>query len=112
MAEEGLERALFSQAFPGAATLFEHSDMNVREGKTLKRPNGQVSSVFSITVSEPQLNLGRPTLIPTIYDGKEVSQQEAIRRAIKSKKTFPKFQTFEQADGIAGEISKIMGAGG
>jgi hypothetical protein len=38
----------------------------------------------SITVTDDRINQGRPTNVPTVYDGREVTEEEAIRRVIQA----------------------------
>lgn len=45
----------------------------------LRNKDGSVSTEFTVTVEDDRLNGGRPTVIPTIYDGREVSPDRAIQ---------------------------------
>jgi hypothetical protein len=38
----------------------------------------------SITVTDDRINQGRPTNVPTVYDGREVTEEEAIRRIVEA----------------------------
>lgn len=55
------------------------------EGRpVIQNPDGSVSTEETITVTEPQINQGRATNIPTIYGGVRVPEADAIQRIIKS----------------------------
>lgn len=77
----------------------------------LKNPDGTVSSELTITVEATELNSGRPTLIPTIVDGKRLSDNEAIKRAIRSGRSYPSFGSIAEAGRFARERSRKGGAG-
>jgi len=47
--------------------------------KILKLSDGRIATERNITVMDKRINDGRPTNIPSIYDGKLVTQEEAIR---------------------------------
>jgi hypothetical protein len=104
-----IRKNFFIQTMPASRTLFEHSDFNLKNNMFRLNDDGSKSTVFSITVTDPLINNARPTLIPTIYNGVEVSQNEAIKRALQSKKVFPSFSSIEKADQIAPELSELMG---
>jgi hypothetical protein len=50
---------------------------------------GDFSTVRTIVVNHPELNGGKPTVIPTIWDGKMMSNHDAIAHAIESGQTWP-----------------------
>ena len=80
---------------------------------TLQRPDGDVSTELSITITDPRVNEGQPTNIPTLVDGQididallsglqvTTEQQEiAIIRAIervKGGETLPSFNSIMEA---------------
>ena len=69
--------------------ILEHHYNNIKEGKTVPRSfsgskDDKTQTVFTRQVNHPKLNKGKPTLIPSIYDGKELSEKEAIQKAIDS----------------------------
>lgn len=84
-----------------------------RPGTTTPIPNadGTVSTERSITVEAQGLNGGRPTNIPTIWNGRQVSEDDAVRLAIASGQAFPAFDTIEQATASARARSAAIGAG-
>lgn len=47
----------------------------------LRNADGSYATMEQITVTEPGINGGKPTNIPSIWDGKRVDEGEAIRRA-------------------------------
>lgn len=70
-------------------------------GEYLKNPNGTWSSEISTTVSDPGLNGGAPTNIPTLWliNGKPVRVNEdmAAQLAAKSGLKFPAFKNMDEA---------------
>ena len=71
--------------------------------------DGSHSSELSITIDGTPLNDGQPTNIPTMWDGKQLSDDEAIARAIQSGWQFPAFRTIEDAVKAAGERTEGLG---
>jgi hypothetical protein len=63
----------------------------------IQNPDGTHSSEISITVTEEGLNGGKPTNIPTVWNGKVVDHATAVRNAIASGHDFPSFNTIEEA---------------
>lgn len=96
------------KSLPDAQALFDHSDTNLRTGKSFSDERG-LHSVLSITVSDERLNDGKPTLIPSVYDGGALPQPLAIKRAVKSGRTFPSRDSFAEIDRFAANISSLMG---
>lgn len=96
----------------GIETLFRHARSNKALNKTLGNEDGTTSSVRSGSVEDGNLNGGRPTLIPFIYDGKLVGVKEAIERAVQSGKTFPAFDTNDEATITSRQISDRLGKEG
>ena len=99
----------------------------LNKGEFVQNANGSESTERTIGVNHPNLNNGRPTLIPTIYKegGKivqyssmtatgEVScsrkqQDGAVKAAIASGKKYPDFDTHEQATEFAIQRSRTGG---
>jgi hypothetical protein len=75
----------------------------------LQNPDGSFSTERSITVTEPGLNGGQPTNIPTIWDGRQLSEDEAIQRAIASNQKFPSFNSIDEAVNAAKARSERIG---
>lgn len=95
--------------YPELGSLFAHSDANLKNKTFIKRPDGRISTVFSATVTDPRINAGAPTLIPTIWNGKELDPQAAAQMALMSKRRWPKFPSIEVAGQIAQMASGLMG---
>ena len=85
--------------------LLDHGRRNVASGQVVRNPDGTVSTIRSITVTFD----GVPTLIPTVWDGKIVSGDEAVRRARMAKVRWPTFKTIEEANAAARRFSDEMG---
>ena len=88
--------------------IFRHSVNNVNTGNAISNPDGSFSTVRSASVQDERLNNGQPTLIPTIWDGKELDPREAIKKAIASKEQWPAFETNQQADIASFQISQQL----
>lgn len=71
--------------------------------------DGQTMTELSITVTDPRLNEGRPTNIPSLWQGREVSEREAVTRALRSGRTFQSFETIDQAEIAAAARSEELG---
>lgn len=72
--------------------------------------DGSVSTEISITVTDPQLNDGKPTNIPSLWKGRIVSQEEAIKNALASGNTYQSFSTIDAAVKAAKAKSAAGGA--
>ena len=65
----------------------QHHLDNLRNGKSVKFPDGGVATVRTIQTEDAFG--GVPTLVPTIWDGKVLSDNEAVKRAVKSGVKWP-----------------------
>lgn len=74
-------------------------------------PDGSKTTERSITVTEPDLNGGRPTNIPTVWNGRIVSDDEAIENAVRSGRSWDAYDTIDEAVGVAQQRSNDLGAG-
>jgi len=72
--------------------------------------DGTYSTEVSITVTDPRLNNGRATNIPSLWKGQEVSEEEAVANALASGKTYPAFSSIQQAVKAAQTRSDAGGA--
>ena len=77
--------------------LRQHAQNNIHSGNTVRNEDGSISTVRSGSVRVDELNGGKPTLIPFVWDGKVVDEEEAISRAIQSGKKWPSFNTDDEA---------------
>lgn len=71
----------------------------------VRNPDGSVSTERTITVTDPLLNGGKPTVIPSMFNGVQVSQEEAIKRIVQAGgkdpetgELLPVFSTIEEAE--------------
>ncbi len=71
------------------------------------REGGQ-SFERTITVTEQRLNEGRPT-IPTIWNGQQLSDNDAITEAINSGMRFPSYGAVDEAVQAAQKRSRVLG---
>jgi len=69
-----------------------HHLSNIKNNKSVNNKDGSTSTVRTIQVDFG----GVPTLIPTVYDGKILSNNEAIERARGSGVTWPTAKTHEE----------------
>ena len=75
-----------------------------------KNADGSISTEVSITVTDPRLNDGKPTNIPSLWGGKELSEDESVTKALESGKTYPSFDTIPKAVDAAKKRSDAGGA--
>lgn len=76
-----------------------------------KNADGSYSTEVSITVTNPKLNGGKPTNIPSLWGGKEVDEDTAVANALASGKAYQAFDSVDQAVGAAKARSNAGGAG-
>jgi len=89
--------------------VLEHHYNNIKEGKTRQDKDGYINTVVTIQVDKiKKLNNGKPTLIPTVYDGKIVSEKEAIKKAIDSGKKWTSADTHKQLREYDKKLHKQM----
>jgi uncharacterized protein YidB (DUF937 family) len=75
-----------------------------------KNADGSYSTELSITVTDPRLNRGRPTNIPSLWGGKEVDEDAAVSNALKSNKKYRSFASIAEAETAAKARSNAGGA--
>jgi hypothetical protein len=63
----------------------------------LGNPDGSSSTELSITVTDPRLNGGMPTNIPSIWQGHELDEDGAVLMAIQSGQKFGAFKSVDEA---------------
>lgn len=88
------------------------------EGRPIMRnADGSVSTERSITVEIPEINGGKPTNIPTMFGGREVQPDEAIRKIIEAGgrdpetgRVLPGYASNEEAENAARGRSQAIGA--
>lgn len=73
--------------------------------------DGSVSTELSITVTDPRLNGGKPTNIPSLWGGQVVDNDTAVANALASGKPYQSFGTIDQAVAAAKARSNAGGAG-
>ena len=71
--------------------ILEHHYKNIAQGKAVQNDDGSVSTVYTSQVDIE----GVPTLIPTVWDGRILSDEEATQRALSSGKAWPTADTHE-----------------
>ena len=76
-----------------------------------KNADGSYSTEVSITVTNPKLNDGKPTNIPSLWKGKEVDEDTAVKYALESGNKYSSFDSVDEAVKAAQERSKAGGAG-
>jgi len=88
----GIETLPESDEGPSAMDpILEHHYSNVAEGKSVNNEDGSVSTVYTVQVDID----GVPTLIPTVWDGQILSEDDALLRSIESGKKWPTAETHE-----------------
>ncbi len=85
------------------------------ERPRVQNEDGSVSSELSITVTDPAINEGKPTNIPSMFEGVKRPQEEAIRRIVEAGgkdpetgRELPAFDTIEEAVAAAQERSDSL----
>lgn len=73
--------------------------------------DGSYSTEVSITVTNPRLNGGKPTNIPSLWGGKELSEEDSVDAALKSGRSFQTFGSIDEAVAAAKARSAAGGAG-
>lgn len=111
--EKEAVRASLQRMLQDARDVYEQEAHPVSGRPVLHNRDGSISTEESITVTEPYINGGKPTNIPTIWDGRRLSESEALRRAaaaIRSGKPFPSFDTIDEAVEAAKARSAMLGS--
>ncbi len=72
--------------------------------------DGSRSTEVSITVTDPRLNGGQPTNIPSMWGGVEVDEDEAVSKALATKRPYQSFKTIDEAVSAARAKSAAGGA--
>jgi hypothetical protein len=101
----GQTQALNQPAAAGKGTL-THDGL-----PAVQNADGSYSTEISITVTDPRLNGGKPTNIPSLWGGKVVSENQAVQNALASGKTYQSFDTIDSAVAAAKARSNAGGAG-
>jgi hypothetical protein len=102
---------------PGAKKKVEAAPAVPTDAKThdgfpaRKNADGSYSTEVSITVTNPKLNDGKPTNIPSLWKGKEVDENTAVENALATGKKYESFPTIAEAVTAAKERSNAGGAG-
>ena len=73
-----------------------HHLNNLKNRTYVTDKDGYIKTVFTTQVEDRRLNNGLPTLIPTIWNKKELSVPDAIEEAVNSKITWPSASTHEK----------------
>jgi len=63
----------------------------------VKNDRGEVMSEVSITVTDPRLNGGKPTNIPSLWGGKIVDEDTAVSNALQTEKEYKSFESIKEA---------------
>ena len=91
--------------------------LTTKKGRPLfQDSDGNFVSEKTVTVTDPRVNDGKPTNIPTVYDGRILTEDQAIQVVAESKGIDPvsgeqlkPFDTIEEAIQAAEERSKDLG---
>ena len=77
----------------------------------VRNSDGSYSTELSITVTDPRLNGGRPTNIPSLWGGRVLPEGDAVQAALKSGKPFVAYPSIDEAVTAAKARSQAGGAG-
>jgi hypothetical protein len=87
------------------------ADMRTWDGyPAVKMPDGSYATRITATVTVPELNNGAPTNIPTLWEGRPLSERESVLRALASNKKWPSYGSIEDAVAEAKRVSNSLGA--
>jgi hypothetical protein len=87
----------------------KHHFRNLANGTAVRNEDGSVSTVYTRQVDLPnQEGKKVPTLIPSVYDGKILSEKDAVERAVRSGLTYPTAPTHEELREFDKQIHKSM----
>lgn len=92
---------------PRTAPLIAHGRMNVDTGGGFTDERG-AHSILSTSVEDERLNEGRPTLIPSVYGGRQLEGNELIEAAMATGQAWPAFETNELATEASKRASNAM----
>jgi hypothetical protein len=71
--------------------ILAHHYTNLAQGKSVKNDDGSVSTVYTSQIDVE----GVPTLIPRVWDGEILTDQDAAKRALDSGVKWPTAETHE-----------------
>lgn len=71
----------------------------------VKNPDGTISTVRTLVVNLD----GKEVIIPSVWDGQIVDDDEAVRRSMASGKDWPRFDTVEEAEAADREWHRYLG---
>lgn len=87
----------------------KHHFKNLAKGTAVRNKDGSVSTVYTRQVDLlNQKGKKVPTLIPSVYDGKILNEEEAVERAVSSGLTYPTATTHEELREFDKRIHKDM----
>ena len=94
------------QLSPQEQDLYWHHLGNLYGDGKVMQPNGDISTVLQAVVGGPD---GRYYNIPTVWEGKVLSPEEAKQKAIQTGlQRFPAYDSPEQADARYSDMHKYM----
>jgi hypothetical protein len=96
---------------PLLGSLIGHSRYNAENGLTVTDDAG-VHSTLSLGIDDERINGGKPSLIPTVWDGEILEQEDAVKRAVASGKEWPSFKDHTESTKYSKIASNIMGTFG
>lgn len=91
---------------PEAAGLIETGNINIHNRPVVRNPDGSISTVRSISIDED----GTSVLIPTVVDGKVVSNEEAIKHYKETGEHLGKFEDETAATAYAQSLHEQQAA--
>jgi hypothetical protein len=77
----------------------------------IQNDDGSVTTERSITVTEPDINQGRATNIPTVWDGQVVDDNTAIDNVTRFPRQWQSYDSIPEAEQAAQQRSADLGAG-
>ena len=96
----GAKEGFISQQYPTSTQPFEPGDY-------IENKDGGWSSERTITVTDPRLNNGKPTVIPSLWkkggNPTDLSEEDSVKAAIGSGRAWPSFRSIPEAERFAND---------
>ena len=77
----------------------------------IQNPDGSITTERSLTVTDPDLNQGRATNIPSVWSGQVVPDDQAVENAVYSRRDYPSYDSIDEAEHAAQARSDALGRG-
>jgi hypothetical protein len=91
---------------PQEQLLYMRHLLNMNNGQGFTQPDGSRSTLLAGTHGGPD---GREYVLPSVYDGRQVSPQQSISRAVEQGlENFPSYPTWQEGEARYGRMHDFM----